>query len=130
MLHQLPSNKQFARLRRKISELLFAPTTCKSSAAKSNTPLRFNLRNVKTGEYRYFYAHENNILFDKLHLLCTKADLITIQEKIEKFDIVEQCTQERQNTKWRFKLITNVTFFAAILKNGPMGCPDSVFPET
>ena len=55
--------------------------------------------------------------------------MITIQGKVEKFDIVEQCTQERQNTKWRFKLITNVTIFAALLKNIPMGCPDSVLPE-
>ena len=52
---------------------------------------------------------KHNTLFEKSHLLCTKADLITIQGKVEKFDIVEQCTQERQNTKWRFKLITNVT---------------------
>ena len=55
--------------------------------------------------------------------------MITIQGKVEKFDIVKQCTQERQNTKWRFKLITNVTIFAALLKNTPMGCPDSVLPE-
>ena len=99
------------------------------SAAKINTALGFVLRNVETGEYRYYYAHENNTLFEKSHLLCTKADLITIQGKVEKFDIVEQCTQERQNTKWRFKLITNVTIFAALLKNIPMGCPDSVLPE-
>ena len=99
------------------------------SAAKINIALGFVLRNIETGEYRYFYAHENNTLFEKSHLLCTKADLITIQGKLEKFDIVEQCTQERQNTKWRFKLITNVTIFAALLKNIPMGCPDSVLPE-
>ena len=48
---------------------------------------------------------------------------------MEKFDIVDQCTQERQNTKWRFKLTTNVTICAALLKNIPMGCPDSVLPE-
>ena len=41
------------------------------------------------------------------------------------FDIVEQWTQERQNRKWRFKLITNVTFFAALLKIIPRGCPDN-----
>ena len=99
------------------------------SAAKTNIALVFFLRNIETGEYRYFYAHENNNLFEKSYLLCTKADLIAIQGKVEKFDIVEQCTQERQNTKWRFKLITNVTIFAAMLKNIPMGCPDSVLPE-
>ena len=49
---------------------------------------------------------------------------------ILKFDIVEQCTQERQNTKWRFKLITNVTVFAALLINISMECPDSVLPES
>ena len=55
--------------------------------------------------------------------------MIKIQGKVEKFDVVEQCTRERQNTKWRIKLITNVTIFAALLKNIPMGCPDSVLPE-
>ena len=68
-------------------------------------------------------------MVEKFHLLCTKADLITIQGKVEKFDIVEQCTQERQKTKWRFKLIANVTFFDALLKNIPMGYPDSALPE-
>ena len=96
------------------------------SAAKINSSLGFVLRNTEAGEYRYFYAHENNTLFEKSHLLCTKADLITIKGKVEKVDIVQQCSQEHQNTKWRFKLITNVAIFAALLKTIPMGCPDSV----
>ena len=41
---------------------------------------------------------------------------------------MEQWTRERQNTKWQFKLITNITIFAALLKNIPMGCPYSVLP--
>ena len=98
-------------------------------AAKINIALGFVLRDIETGDYRYFYAHENNTLFDKSIVLCTKADLTTIQNKVNKQDIIEVCTQERQNTKWRFKLITNVTIFAALLKNIPMGCPDSVNPE-
>ena len=85
------------------------------SAAKINIALGFAFRNIETGEYQYFYAHENNTLFEKSHLLCTKADLITIQKKVEKFDIVEQCTQELQNPKWRFKLITNVTIQSLLL---------------
>ena len=99
------------------------------SAAKINIALGFVLRNIETGEYRYFNAHENNTLFENSLLLCTKADLITIQGKVEKFDIVKQCTQERQNTKWRLKLITNVKIFAALLNNIPMGCLDSVLSE-
>ena len=51
------------------------------SAAKINKVLGFVLRNIETAEYRYFCAHENKTLFEKSHLLCTKADLITIHEK-------------------------------------------------
>ena len=40
--------------------------------------------------------------------------LRTIQGKVENFDIVEQSAQERQNTKWRLKLITNNNFFALL----------------
>ena len=48
---------------------------------------------------------------------------------MRKFDNVEQCIQECQSAKWRFKLITNITTMAALRKNMPMGCPDSVIPE-
>ena len=89
----------------------------------------FSVKSKQTGDYRYNYAHENNTLFEKSHLLYTKTDLVTIQGKVEKFDIVEQCTQERQNTKWSFKLIKNFSIFVALQKNIPMGCPDSVLPE-
>ena len=37
------------------------------SAAKINTALGFVLRNIETGEYQFFYAHENNTLFEKSH---------------------------------------------------------------
>ena len=91
------------------------------SAAKINIALGFVLRNVETGENIGIIMHTKTVLFfEKLHLLCTKADLISIQGKVEEFDIVEQCTQELQNTKWMFKLITNVTIFAALLKNIPI----------
>ena len=39
------------------------------SAAKINIALGFVFRNVEIGEYRYFYAHENDTLFERSHLL-------------------------------------------------------------
>ena len=98
-------------------------------AAKVNLALGFILRNVDTDEYRYFYAHENNTFFEKSHLLCSKGDLVTLQDRVEKMDLMEKCAQERENTKWRFALTTNVTIFCALLKNIPMGCIDAVLPE-
>ena len=104
----------------------FAKLNC---AAEVNLALGFILRNVGTDEYRYFYAHENNTFFEKSHLLCSKGDLISVQDRVEKMDLVETCAQERENTKWRFALTTNVTIFCALLKNIPMGCIDAVLPE-
>ena len=62
-------------------------------AAEINIALGFVLRNIETGEYRYFYPLENNTLFDKSILLCTKGDLTTIQNKVKKQDIIEVYTQ-------------------------------------
>ena len=98
-------------------------------AAKVNLALRFILRNVDTDEYRYFYPHENNTFFEKSHLLCSNGDLVSLQDRIEKMDLVETCAQERENTKWRFALTKNVTIFCALLKSIPMGCIDAVIPE-
>ena len=88
------------------------------------------LRNIETGKHRYFYAHEINTLFDNSMLLCTKADLTTIQIKVNQQDIFEVCTQGRQNTKLQIKLNIFVNIFAALGKSVPMGCPDSVILES
>ena len=123
-------NVQMSKLDTKIiNEKLEEVFNKLDSAAKINVALEFVLRNVETGEYRYYYAHENNTLFEKPHLLCTKADLITIQEKVEKFDIVEQCTQERQNTKWGSQVDDKSHYFCCVTKKYPMGCSNSVLPE-
>ena len=87
-----------------------------NSAAKIKIALGFVFRNIETGKYQYFYAYENNTLFEKSDLLCNKAELIKIQGKLENFDIVDQFTQERQNTNWRFNLITKVGNFCYIPK--------------
>ena len=33
------------------------------------------------------------------------------------------------NTNWRFYKLTNLTIFAALLKDEPMGCKNAVLPE-
>ena len=44
-------------------------------------------------------------------------------------DTIDLCTRERANAKWKFYKLTNVTVFAALLKDIPMGCKDTVLPE-
>ena len=44
--------------------------------------------------------------------------------------MIESCTKERCNTKWRFFKLTNLTIFAALLRDTSMGCKDAVLPES
>ena len=110
---------------KKLDEV-FANLNC---AAKINLALGFLLQNIETNDYRYYYPHENNLLLDRAFLLSNKNDFLNIKNEIENFYLIETCTQERQNSKWRFILITNVTVFAALLTNIPIGCTDSPLSE-
>ena len=114
---------------KKINEKIDEVFTKLKYAAKVNLALGFILRNVETNDYRYYYPHENNLLLDQAFLLSNRNDLLNLQTKIEKLDLIETCTKERQNSKWRFTVITNVTVFAALLTIIPMGCTDTPLPE-
>ena len=98
-------------------------------AAKVNPAFRFIFENLEDGRYRYFYAHENNTLLDRYQLVCTKDDLTKMKIIVNQTDVIESCTTERMNTKWRIYKLTNLTVFAALLKDNPMGCRDAVLPD-
>ena len=53
-----------------------------------------------------------------------------LKEILKKTDLIESCTKERSNTKWRFFKLTNLTISAALLRDIPMGCRDAVLPES
>ena len=44
-------------------------------------------------------------------------------------DLVDHCTREKPNTKWRPYKFTFVTVFASLLKGINMGCKNTVMPE-
>ena len=96
--------------------------------AKVNLAFGF-LKNIEDGGFRYSYAHENNTLLDQSRLVCTHNDLAKLKNFVNKIDVIESCSRERMNTKWRFYKLTNLTVFAAFLKDVPMGCKDAVLPE-
>ena len=107
-------------------DLVFNGLKC---AAKVNLAFGFVLKNVEDGSCRIFYAHENNTLMERSKLVCTPDYITNLNEKLQKKGIVDLCTRERANTKWKFYKLTNLTVFAALLKDVPMGYKDSVLPE-
>ena len=98
-------------------------------ATKINLAFGFVLKNIEDGMCRYFYAHENNTIMERSKLVCTQADMTTLKNRMQKMDIVDICTRERANTKWIFYKLTNLTVFASLVKDVPMGCKDTVLPE-
>ena len=66
---------------------------------------------------------------ERAKLACTQADMTNLKDRTQKMDIVDICTRERANTKWKFYKFTNLTNFASLLKKLPMGCKDTVLPE-
>ena len=98
-------------------------------AAKVNLAFGFVLKNIEDGMCRYFYAHENNTILERSELVCAQADMTNLKDKMQKMDIVDICTRERANTKWKFYKLTNLTVFAGLLKDVHMGCNDTVLPE-
>ena len=92
--------------------------------------LGFILKNIEDEKFRFFYAHENNTLLEQSKLVSNKDDMAKLKEIFKKTDVIESCTKERSNTKWRFFKLTNLTIFAALLRDLPMGCKDAVLPES
>ena len=66
---------------------------------------------------------------ERSKLVATKEVLVKIKNVLSNTDVIEACTKERANTKWKFYKLTNVTVFAALLREVPMGFQDAVLPE-
>ena len=98
-------------------------------AAKVKLAFGFLLINIEDGMCRYFYAHENNTIMERARLVCAQVDVTNLTDRMQKLDIVDLCTRERANTEWKFYRLTNLTIFASLLKDVPMGCRDTVLPE-
>ena len=99
------------------------------NAAKMNISLGFVLRNIETGDYRYYYAHEISLVFNTARILSNGEDLNNIITELSPIDFVESATRERPNTKWKFAFATNMTVFASTLEEVPMGCCSLEIPR-
>ena len=98
-------------------------------AAKVNIAFGIVLKNIEDGMCRYFYAHENNSIMERAKLVCTKAVMTNLKNRMQKMYIVDVCTRERAYTDWKFNKLTHLAFFVSLLKDVPMGCKDTVLPE-
>jgi len=93
-----------------------------STAFTINLSFGFMLRNVETGELRYFHSSFNNKrYFDIPNRIRNEEDLERFIEEIARQDLWEYIRQQRPDTKWVVQLITNVAFYVSKINNHPIG---------
>ena len=93
-----------------------------TTAFKINLSFGFILRNVETGELRYYHSSQNNArFFETPHLTRTEEDLERFLEELSRHDMLEYIRQQRPDTKWVVHLLTNVTFYVNKLFDHPIG---------
>ena len=98
-------------------------------AAKVIPAFGFIFKIIEDGGFIYFYAHENDTLLDRSKLVCNHDDLAKLKDFLNKTDVEEFCSRERMHTKSSLYKLTNLTVFAALLKDVPKGCKNAVLPE-
>ena len=99
-------------------------------AVKLNLSFGFVLHDrIESGEYRYYYAADNNPIFQTPITLENESDLLTLQSRIEQENFLHDCVVHRPNTKWKFALLTNLTVFLYHLEKIPLGCSVVNLPQ-
>ena len=79
-----------------------------TTAFTINLSFGFMLRNVETGELRYYHPSQNNARFVNFpHLIRTEEDLDKFPDDLSRQDILEFIRQQRPDTKWVVHLVTN-----------------------
>nr|XP_022301117.1 uncharacterized protein LOC111109328 [Crassostrea virginica] len=79
-------------------------------AFRLNLEFGLILRNIETGEYRYFRPFTNQSLFTRPLYVSRRPDLLKLRRRLETFNFEDHFLRQRPNTKWKAVLVTNVVF--------------------
>ena len=98
------------------------------SAFKINLNFSFVLRNIETGELRFFYASNNTSMLDRPMLIHDNASFRDFLEVLRTLDILEWVRNQRPNSKWVFlKLVQTLVTVTRL--NFPIGCSGIELPH-
>ena len=77
------------------------------------------LKNIETGEFRYYHASNNSLMLDAAVLISNKAELNEFLAQIADENFLDSVSQP--DAKWRLYQITNLLFFVNHLKQALLG---------
>lgn len=89
-----------------------------------NVSFGFILRNIETGEMRYYHSSHNNARFLEIpHWVRNQDDLKKFIDELNRNDLLEHIRQQRPDTKCVLQLVTNITFYVNKTATHPIGAP-------
>ena len=86
---------------------------------KINNGFGFVLKNIETGEFRYYHASNNSLMLDAAVLISNEAKLNEFLAQISDENFLDSVS--RPDTKWWLYQIKNLLFFVNHLKHAPLG---------
>ena len=85
---------------------------------KINYAVGYVLRNIETGEFRYYQPSNNGLLLNTALLISNRKELMEFLNSISE-DFLD--TVFRPDTRWKIYRATNILIFVHGLKNAPLG---------
>ena len=98
--------------------------------SKSESGFCFHFENYRRWRVQILLRTRKHYPAGSIQICVHPIFLVKLKNFLNKTDVIETCGRERVNTKWRFYELTNLTVFASLLKEDPMGCKNAVLPES
>ena len=95
---------------------------CQYQAFKINMSFSYIPQNCETGEYRFFYASNNEQLLNIPKLICNQKDLNKLLDRLASKDFPTFLKQHHPNSKWTIERIVNLHLILYLI-DFPLGKP-------
>ena len=99
-----------------------------SNAFRVNVALGMILRDLQTGETRYFIPYENEMLFDTPQAISNRRDLNRVLSRLRHLDVREYVNNRKPKSSLKPQFVTNLVYYV-YKTNFPLGAVFKLLPD-
>ena len=99
-----------------------------SNAFRVNVALGMILRDLQTGETRYFIPYENEMLFDTPQAISNRRDLNRVLSRLRHLDVREYVNNRKPKSSLKPQFVTNLVYYV-YKTNFPLGAVFTLLPD-
>ena len=104
-----------------IRQILHAIFREQKTTFKINLAFGFVLRNINTGDIRYYYPSQNGYIFDKPVVITNEEELEALIESMASRDWKEEIRQQKPGSLWRIVTVCCVGIYIFKVLHVPVG---------